>query len=91
LRSTFLFDFAGVPNAPNLELNILRLFLVVFVVVSWRAMLHCSRRKSPPKRLLCVSWLVVRVGVLCCIAVVYLKLSYTLRLASPLRLALLCE
>jgi hypothetical protein len=54
LRSTSRFGFAGVPNALNLELSIMRLFEVALVVASWRVVLHCRRRNSPyPLRLAC--------------------------------------
>jgi hypothetical protein len=36
LRSTSRFGFAGMPNALNLELNLLRLFEVALVLASWR-------------------------------------------------------
>jgi hypothetical protein len=46
------FGFAGVPNALNLELSLLRLLEVALVVPSWRAVLHCVRRNIPsPLRL----------------------------------------
>jgi hypothetical protein len=46
------FSFAGVPNALNLELDLLRLLEVALVLASWRVVLHCSRRYAPsPLRL----------------------------------------
>jgi hypothetical protein len=58
LRSTSRFGFAGVPNALNLELNLLGLFefalVLAIVLASWRggAVLHCSRwNASSPLRL----------------------------------------
>jgi hypothetical protein len=65
LRRTSRFGFAGVPNALNLELDLLGLLEVALVVASWRVVLICRRRNV----LLHCAWLVVRVGVLCCIVV----------------------
>jgi hypothetical protein len=54
LRSTSRLGFSGVPNALNLELNLLRFFKVALVVASWRVVLHCSRIYAPsPLRLAC--------------------------------------
>jgi len=54
LRSTYRFGFAGVPNAVNIELILLRLFKVALVLASWRVVLHCSWRNAPfPLRLAC--------------------------------------
>ena len=65
LRNTSRFDFAGVPNALNSEPKRLRLLEFALVFASWRVCCIAVGRIS----LLHCAWLVVRVGVLCCIVV----------------------
>jgi hypothetical protein len=88
LRSTPRFGFAGVPNALNLDVNLLRLLEVSLVLASWRVVLHCSWRNAPSAlRLAC-----------CARGRVVLYRSRgrppsppsPLRSASPLRLAFIC-
>jgi hypothetical protein len=66
LRSTSRFGFAGVTNALHLEQSLLRLYQVTLVLSSWRERCCIAIRGTP---LLHCAWLVVRVGVLCCILV----------------------
>jgi hypothetical protein len=86
LRSTSLVGFAGVPNPLNLELNFLGLYEFALVFAPWRVVLHCSRRNA----LLHCAWLVVRMGVLCCIVVGGDPRTHLLRCARPQRCAWLC-
>jgi hypothetical protein len=53
LRSTSRYGFVGVPNALNLELNLLRLLEVTFVLASWRGRVALQSGESPLRLACC--------------------------------------